>query len=117
MSKRKSNSELEKQQAVWYNKLKAEGFVDIEDSRQNLKQHNTRTIAYRNQDIILDFYLKLDKFLNERTDLKATHRKILELYSSGAKIIVIARQVRLSRMSIYRIITRYKREILNGHLI
>lgn len=117
MSKRKSSSELEIQQAIWYEKLKAEGFVDIEDRQQNLKQHNLRTNAYQNKDIVLEFYLRLDQYLNEQKDLKDLHRTILELYSEGKRIVNIAQIVERTPRRIGQIIAIYKRKIRNEHLI
>ena len=116
MSKRKPSSELEKQQALWYEKLKSSGFVDIEDHRQNLKTPETRTIAYQNQDIILAFFLKLDSYLNEVV-IDDYQRLVLELYSDGVYITQIAKKVGRSRKSIYKVINRHKKEVLNGHLI
>ena len=117
MSKRKPSGELNSLKDFWYKELEKSGFVDIEDSRQNLKQPNIRTVAYQNRDIILEFFLKLDVFLNERRDLNTLHRKILEFYSSGMKHIKIAKLVNRSPRTIRRILARYKREINNGHLI
>lgn len=106
-------NDLEELKKVWYAKLKEVGFVDIEDDRQNLKAHNTRTIAFENRDIILDFFLRLDAYLLETKDIPDIHRLILELYSKGEKIKRIAFTVRMTRQSIHKIINRYK-GVING---
>ena len=113
----RTKSELEDVKKFWYDKLKKSGFVDIEDSKQRLKSPNIRTLAYTNQEIIREFFLKLDSFLNENKKIPALHRKVLEHYSNGERINSIAKVVDRTTRTVNRIITRYKREVLNGHLI
>ena len=66
----------------WYQKLKESGFVDIEDTKGNLKDTWTRGLGFKNQRKICQFFLKLDQFINEN-QIPEIYKKIIDLYSKG----------------------------------
>jgi hypothetical protein len=104
-------SQLITLQAKWYLKLKEEGFIDIEDSKGNLKQHNIRTIAYQNRDVIQEFFTDLGHYLETHWDIPDLHRKILELYCRGMHIKIIGEKVNRTSRTVYDILEIYKRKI------
>lgn len=99
-------------QQLWQQKLKDSGFEDIEDSKGRLKQYDRRTQAFDNRDMVLEFYSRLDEFLNTCQTLDATHRRILELYSDGVHNTVIQTQIGLSRARIQQILRMYRLKIM-----
>lgn len=113
MSTKTRSSEYDHLKKFWYEKLEQSGFVDIEDSKQRLKNPNIRTLGYANKEKIRDFFLKLDTFLTETQNLTEINRKVLELYSSGCRIKNIAFIVKRTPRTIHKIITKYKKIILN----
>lgn len=95
----------------WYDLLKKDGFVDIEDSRQRLKNKDHRTIGFQNQEIIRNFFLALDSYLIT-AELEPLHRNILQLYTQGIFLKEIARRVGRSEPRIRQIIKHYKEVII-----
>lgn len=93
----------------WRQKLKESGFVDQEDKYGNIKHHDIRTQAWENRDGILDFYLRLDQFMNFYTDMPKFERQVMELFSQGYYVTEIAKQINGSRVRlIHKVIKRYK---------
>lgn len=118
--KRSSNvsQDLESLKKLWYDKLKNTGFVDLEDENQNLYCPNVRTIAYENQEVIREFFLRLDEYLTSNfNSIKPMHRIVLELYSSGARIKFIADQIKRSRQRVHQIIAQHRKALKNEALI
>lgn len=101
----KEFKQLEKE---WYDKLAKSGFEDIEDSHGCLKSQDKRTIAYQNQIQIRDFFLNLDTLLSHDYGMPKFDRRVLELFSEGVYIKVIAKKVRRSDRTVRSIINRYK---------
>ena len=97
----------------WNQKLQASGFEDIENG-EFVKKPNERTIASKNRDLILDFFLKLDSFIT-KNHIKPDHKKVLILYSKGICVKGeqgIAVLTEYSPCGAYKIINRYKKIIL-----
>ena len=105
--------QLQALQIQWYEKLKASGFQDIEDSNGNLKQHNRRTIAFENRDRIRDFFTDLGHYI-EHHDIPPMHKQILTLYCNGSQIRQIELEVKRTRRMIHNIIKIYKDRILRN---
>lgn len=105
----KSLKELKRQ---WDQILNESGFEDIEDSKGNLKSKDRRTISFDSRNIILEFHLSLSEFLETTDKLPPLHRKILELYSCGIYIKVIAQKVECSDRWVRKIIKDYQLIIL-----
>lgn len=95
----------------WYARLRASGFLDIEDKYQRLKQYDRRTQSFDDRDLILNFFLQLDMYLND-TEINSLHRKILELYSEGKKVTDISKIIKRSRARVNQIIRLHKNLIL-----
>lgn len=96
------------QKKKWDNRLKTDGFKDIESSsspicainrvkREKLKHSNT-----------LDFFLHLDWLLTHYADMPKFERKVMELYSDGVFINKITKQVKASDKHVRNVIKRYK---------
>lgn len=109
-----SRAEFKKLQQKWYLKLKKSGFEDIEDSKQNLKQYDKRTISYQNAGAIRDFYYSLDHYLNDNPEIPKLHMLILSLYSEGKYLTEISVRAKRSTWTIWSIIKTYKKKILTG---
>jgi hypothetical protein len=105
-------------QDKWYDKLKTNGFKDIETKGERLIEPDRRTIAFENRDEIAEFFRRLDHYLSNNS-LPKRERRILELYSQGIKVksihtVAITNKVNLSDRTVRRIITKHKRIILKG---
>ncbi len=98
--------------AEWYSKLAKSGFKDLEDKHENLYQPDTRTIAWRNQDCIRSFFMKLDRYLHV-VRVAPRHKRILTLWSQGTYVIDIHKKTGVSLRTIHDIIARYKQIVLN----
>lgn len=99
--------DLNKLKDHWYKILKQDGFNDIEDKRQNLKQYDRRTQSFDDRQDIMDFFLRIDHYLAV-TEVSPLERKILELYTRGVYVKDIALQINRSRQTVHRIIAIYK---------
>lgn len=104
---------LLKLQLEWYAKLRESGFKDVEDRHGNLKQHNIRTIAYRNQDVIRDFFTDLGEYLSSEV-LSELHLTILSDYVEGMHIKKIAIHVKKSERTVRTIIGQHRDRVLRG---
>lgn len=91
----------------WRAKLKKRGFIDHEDEKENLYDHDRRTVLFDNRERILNFFLRLDSYLHT-AEIPPLHRQILELYSNGIYLIDISKKVGLSYRHSKRIIKKYK---------
>jgi hypothetical protein len=101
-------NELQTLRSQWYQKLKDEGFKDIEDSKGRLKRHDTRTIAFENRELIRQFHMDLASYLDSQPDISQTEYRVLELYSQGSRIIKIAELVNRHKSTVHTIIKNYK---------
>lgn len=101
-------------QSKWYAKLAEEGFDDIEDKNEMLKQPNRRTIAWKNRDVIRDFYDSVNDFLRNNKKLSKKHRNVLELWAKGIYLVKIAEQFSIPLITVKSIVRKYKRLILSG---
>ena len=120
MGKYYESKSFKKLQDTWYKKLKKkskgqEGFVDQEDSKENLKQYDRRTIAFENRERICEFFLKVDSYLTTKPNIPTKHIYALELWSKGTRVSGpkgIANKVKLSRRQVFYILKKY-RDIIN----
>lgn len=94
-------------QKIWYDKLKDDGFKDIEDSKHRLKYKDSRTQSFKDQDVIKNFFLDLDYYLSTQ-EIKPLHRKILELYTEGIFITEISKRVDRCVRQVKYIIAHHK---------
>lgn len=98
----------------WYLKLRLSGFKDIEDSKGNLKSHDTRTIAFQNRDMIRDFFTELGHYLSQYPEIPDMHRTVLSQYIEGVHIKKIAAIVGRTPRTVGEIIKIYRDRILAG---
>lgn len=96
--------------AEWAKRLAESGFDDIEYADGSLRRHVQNTRAWRQSDMILDFFLQLDAYMNENKVPKM-HKRILELYSAGTHLKDIGPAVGVSQSTAQRVITKYTKII------
>lgn len=107
------SADFKKLKHEWYRKLKDHGFKDIEDKRGNLFVHNTRTISWKNQERIKNFYLKLDSYISNST-LPESHKQVLEMWSTGIYLVDIAKNVNKSLSYVKGIAYLYRNLVLES---
>lgn len=95
----------------WRAKLKKRGFEDHEDEKENLYDHDRRTVLFDNRERVLNFHLKLSSYLHRAT-IPRMHRKLLELYNEGKYVKHIAEKLGISRKHCTMILKKY-RELVN----
>lgn len=95
----------------WKKKLEQEGFRDQEDGHENLRNHDTRTIAFQNREAISSFYTALGHFLSQER-LPRRDRRILELYRQGEWIKSICERVQASDSTVRNTIRHYRKKLL-----
>ena len=95
----------------WYKTLKKHGFVDIENDRGAIKSDQYLKTKAKTKDVeaIREFYLRVDSYLSNATDLKPLHRQVLELYAQGCSFKKMMQITGKCRSRIYQII-KYHRE-------
>lgn len=93
---------------AWYEHLEGDGFDDLEDKKENLKQHDRRTIAWENKELILDFFLSLDHFMHLYEDMPRFERSVMTLYSQGYHVPHIALHTKASKRNVKYVVARYK---------
>lgn len=103
--------ELAKQ---WRKKLKTAKFHDIEDNRENLEQHDTRTQLFERREQVLEFFLALDDYLNY-AEIPKKHRRVMEMYSSGMYLTDISVSVNMSYAWVKMIVAKYESIVLDGY--
>ncbi len=108
-------AEYKQLEAFWRQKLREHGFVDIEDLRGNLKQHNRRTIGFENREIISDFFRRLDHYLTNHPEIPRLHRLILSMWSEGARVGEICTKSKRCNSSVRTIIRHYRLLLLAMH--
>jgi len=97
----------------WNQKLKDSGFEDIEYAGGSLKRGSWKIPSCPDQDMILEFFRKLDHLLGTQK-LPARDRKILELYVMGHYLKDIGPMAGVSQSTAQRVIRRYTK-IINGY--
>lgn len=113
---KKSDQEFEQLKKKWYDQLKAKGFNDIEKPTGELYQPELRTIAWANRDVIREFFLKLDEYLNKhRHEMPVKDQVIMDLFSKGLKLKDICALVKPCRTRVCAIIRYYKHLVLTEY--
>ena len=98
---------LRKLKQLWYQRLKDEGFIDIETDGGALKSYDRRTIAFDHRQRILEFYLELDRYIAD-AKMDQLDRTVLMALSDGFHVTEIARMLGFSRQWITKIIKKHK---------
>ena len=127
---RKRRTEYEKLRAFWYGVLKAEGFNDIEQDEDTLKEWSSRTLRKNQHENLLDswadkmeYYNLATRFLNEFPFEKELYRVIWSYHVEGisyrniAKILRKAKVARLKKDTIWRIVSELKLTMKQMYLI
>lgn len=86
MSKKRKDPEYEALKDVWYQKLKDDGFNDIETDEDRLKEWSTRFYLSANADLWqakAAYYYMVQKFLNEHSFESTLDKVILEYHNEG----------------------------------
>lgn len=96
----------------WDQVLTKHGFKDIEYSSGQLKNYDRRTVGFDNQQIVLNFFLRLDQFMNHYKAMPKQDRLVMSLYSEGRPIPEIVQVSKVSRRKIFYIVERYKKLVL-----
>lgn len=107
-----NSKEFKELRSVWYNKLKESNFKDLEDQYGNLYSHDIRTIAWKNKEVIREFFFALDEYLEHKARIPHKHWIVLRNWSAGMYLIEISRKTRTSVRTIDRIIAKYKKIVL-----
>jgi hypothetical protein len=92
----------------WYQKLKDEGFKDIEDLKGRLERQDRRTIAFQNRESIRRFFMQLSAYLDSKPNISPLEYDILKLYADGIRVIRIALLVKKHKATVHRVIKSYK---------
>jgi hypothetical protein len=93
--------------AEWLERLKADGFKDIEKG-DSIQGYDRRTIAFDNREELFSFFTRLDHFLTEYPEISSLDRQILTLYSAGRFLRDISRAAGCSQSTAKTIIKRYR---------
>ena len=102
--------QLKSLQGKWYKILKKKGFNDVEVGKP-INSLRTDSRRFQDREAVLEFFLKLDEFLLHSKDIKPLHRQILELYTQGIYIVLIAERVGRSKQRVRQILTEYKEKV------
>lgn len=84
-----NNSEYEKLKAVWYTKLEADGFNDIEQDENNLKEWSTKFTRKKSLDTWQakeSYYSMAENFLNTYAFENELEKVIWEYHANGISI-------------------------------
>jgi DNA-binding CsgD family transcriptional regulator len=87
-------------QILWYSKLKEEGFKDLEDPHQRLKNPDNRTLGFQSRELVTERIDRMLGWLATGPQLSDTWRNILELYCEGKYIKDIAEQTGVCRWTV-----------------
>lgn len=109
-----STKSFKKLKSEWYSKLKENGFNDLEDSKGNLTKKETRTIAWKNREMIRDFYLNVGKYLNSEADISSRDRLILYLWTNGRYQSDISNILGVSHHIIQKVVRKHTKIVLNS---
>ncbi len=108
-----NTKEFKELQKAWYDRLKKDGFEDIEDSFGLLRNQNQRTISWENRDEIRDFYLKVGRYLFKTKGIPRIHRNILKKWAEGEYQVDIAKKSKASLRTVKYVVEKYKKIIIN----
>ncbi len=106
--------EIKALQKHWYDKLKKDGFVDLENSKNVMKSFsimNTKSKRFHDREAVLEFFLKLDAYVTHSKDLKPLHKAILTHHSEGLRLNQIAELVSKSVGRVRQIIQKHKQRV------
>lgn len=96
--KSKQQSEFEKLQALWYAKLKEEGFEDCEQDEHYMKVASANIFRHNRSEQAInarsEYYRLAEHFLNEYSFKDATEKLMWKLHSKGAGKCKIARKLK-----------------------
>lgn len=121
------NQEYEKLRAVWYNKLKVDGFVDIEQDEENLKVWSTRWWNQAPHPIVMEakaaYYQLAERFLEDYKFKNKVERIIWEYHANAISIrniVKLLKQTKLvkrtNRDAVYDVIKRLKESMIKMYL-
>jgi hypothetical protein len=106
MSKPFDSPEFKKLQKEWAEKLKQEGFEDIESDKGNLKQWASSVFKSQYSEVLFqakeDYYRIANQLLHEYVFNSALERKIWMLHAQGMGHINIATQLKAEGEKVYR---------------
>lgn len=98
----------------WYQKLKEEGFEDLEDESQYIKKiqhlHFFRWTPLKIQ-TQRDYYIHCEYFLNSHSFKKEQHRKIWELYTKGVPFRKISEKVDQGLKEVHQTVKRLRKKM------
>jgi len=127
---RKRRTEYEKLRTFWYGVLKANGFTDIEQDEDTLKEWSSRTMRKNAHENLLDswadkleYYDMATRFLNEYPFDKELHRVIWNYHVEGisyrniAKLLRKTKVARMKKDTIWRIVSELKLTMKKMYLI
>ena len=130
MKTRKRRTEYEKLRTFWYGVLKANGFTDIEQDEDTLKEWSSRTMRKNAHENLLDswadkleYYDMATRFLNEYPFDKELHRVIWNYHVEGisyrniAKLLRKTKVARMKKDTIWRIVSELKLTMKKMYLI
>lgn len=130
MNPKKPRTEYEKLRAFWYKVLKDDGFEDIEQDEDNLKEWSTRAVRKNEYANTLDswadkleYYDLATRFLNEYRFESELERAIWAYHTEGISYRSIARLLRkakvakLNKDSVWRIVAELKLTMKTMYLI
>ena len=121
----KKTTELSKLQDVWYEKLKKDGFKDIEQRDGNLKQWESHAFGGRYNHNLFNskskYYQLAGQYLHENEFETEKSKKIWELHSEGFSITQISAQLKkkrrksCSRSSVQAVVKKLATEMLKKY--
>jgi uncharacterized protein YerC len=102
-------------QREWYQRLKDDGFVDIENSKGELKAHGSQKDLERLRDwntegirIVSDYYSRAGEFLNVHAFTSLADRAVWRLHSEGIGYHKIAARLGISYSAVLRTVHRLR---------
>lgn len=102
------DAEFLKIQRQWYARLRNEGFIDIENEREKLRDKNRRTIGFEDREYIREFFTEIGyHLLNRPPNIPKLHTDILLHYIEGMYINDIAVEVKRGRRWVNHILALY----------
>jgi DNA-binding NarL/FixJ family response regulator len=107
---------FKKLEAEWRQKLKDDGFDDIERLGGELRKNNPRLISFAPpaRQVLAEFFRSLEHFLTNTKGIPRRDRKILSLYVKGNKPKQIREITGLSDSTVRGTFRAYRRKLLGG---
>lgn len=125
MPPKKALTDYDKAKALWYKKLKEEGFEDIEQDENRLKTWTTAHARYgspTSRQAKADYYLMAEHFLNNYTFERELDRAIWEYHTNGISIRDIADTlnctgvIKTERNAVWKIVNQLETLMKNMYL-